>query len=122
MSATQTVPKLFFATIIVIMTYFFFSSSWPSVKWSWTIAVAVGLLLLVIFSPRNKIADGLRLLPIIHWPFLLVVPIFIVLSLAHYGIELHVRIAMGLSFFIFETGMEVFWNRISRSKKKDGKT
>ncbi len=72
MSIRRVVPKLFLTAVVVIVTCFFFSSYWLDVRGFWTVVVAVGFLLLVTFSPRNQIVDGLRLLPTIHWPFLTV--------------------------------------------------
>jgi hypothetical protein len=47
----------------------------------------------------------------------MVVPVFVVLSLARYEINIEARIVMGLCFLIFEFGMEVFWKRVFSRKE-----
>ena len=117
MFARETVTKIIIFVIITVLTYSFISFHWSKAAWFWTAFMTVGLLLLLIFSPQHRVTDGIRSIPLIYWPFLMVVPVFVVLSLARYEINIEARIVMGLCFLIFEFGMEVFWKRLFSKKE-----
>jgi hypothetical protein len=119
MFTKEIIKKLIIIVIITISTYSFILLYRPKGAWLWTFFLVIGLLMLLMFSPEHKVVKGIRSIELIYWPFLLVVPVFFVISLARTQINIEARFIMGLCFLIFECGMEVFWNRVFRKRKKE---
>lgn len=117
MFTKEVVIKLIVIVIVSVSTYSFISLYWSVAAWFWTFFLVIGLLMLLLFSPEHKVTRGIRSIDLINWPFLLIVPVFFVISLARIKIDIEACIIMGICFLIFECGMEVFWIRVFRKKK-----
>lgn len=119
MITKEAAKKIIVSVMAAIAVYSFISLYWPEAAWFWTAFMTVGLLLLLIFSPQHRVIKGIRSIPLIYWPFLMVVPVFFIIVLARYKINIEARIVMGLCFLMFEFGMEVFWKRVFSKKEGD---
>ena len=80
--------------------------------WFWATSSVIGNLFLIIFSPKHKIRDGIKMLGFFSWVSIIILSLMPLLLVQDECIIL--RIPKALTFFLSFIGCSVFGVRVMR--------